>query len=1209
MNAKPRAGRVLALNNYPSRWQWVNAPLSLYISRIPKDISRTHHRLMGQVSDQVPATATARRELEEPGDEGGRPSSGGECTSRPHSVTATVEVHSCPVPGCERKFPSKRGCGQHVRHAHKEEGDSQMAQSLPVGRAGQRWTQAERVVLVREELRLYRENPNIQPGEMNDSISLHSKSTGGLRTKEAIKKARKTPEWIACVEEERTKNCEHLARQRPIPSACSPTGRTRVLAVAGSPSESDANAAPSSVRRSSESAGPTDVQSDEFTAKTRQVRLELLSTFSSERGPRVTPVDDCLTLIRANLDPALLGESLQEAIRASFDAWAATLRQGETDHGRSARTSQKEKRAQTLDQETGVHGSELPVKQRPKSERRRKRVRKSKRSAKRAGLRRQHKSSFESDPYLAAKQILNSSGSFQAEGGDEAPKGMPIEPLEAFWGEVFSAESGGDSDHMVSPESLLGTEQAETRWSLLRPVLVEELEQGFREANTKSVPGPDKLTWKALRAAPRQDLLDWMNLFLLAERPASSLLQAVVTLVPKVQRPQEPGDYRPIAVASALLRIFHSIIARRWDVELQLPSEQRGFRQCVDGTFENVFILRNLIKSAKRNVRKISLCFCDIKNAFGAVSHKAVLIACQRMGVPAPMVSYVENVYKDFCITFKGGSGRLFSVNRGVLQGDPLSSVVFNCVMALVMSTQRTEFGVGQTGNSYSRGVNNDARITTYASYADDTILMAETRQELKFNFTELQAALEKVGLRLNAKKCATFELDKAGKLKKTFVRSEPFLDVEKVNVPALGERDFYKYLGIKFSPEGTTGFVTPLSLQRDLARVGAARIDPQDRLFVIRSVLIPRMHHSLVLGQAHGKALRELDRFIRKSVREWLHVPHDTPLGFFHAKARDGGLGIPNLATEVPRLRADRLRRIVESPTPLIKWLLDDEAIAASVSKDCDAEKLKSRLGDFSTKEASRDSWRNLLVKSSIDGRGLAIARNCPQSSEWLTHPNCGISGKEFVKAVHMRGNLLRTPARAGRGGRASTSCFHCRGTTCGLGHILQRCPTSHGCRVARHDSVVGLIAASIRRSTKYQLVEGPIISKEAKELTKPEKDALIPDLVIYNRGEITIIDPTIVSDHSTMRDLETAANHKVVKYDSEVVRSWAREKFAGGRELKSFKVIGLPITWRGLWRRDDFGAIIERLRLPSHLRVLLAIRTLVFGWRIWSSFSQKRT
>ena len=1206
MNVKPRAGRVLALNNYPSPRQWVNAPLSLYISRIPNDKLQNTPRIDGAGVGSSPRNGKRpRRELEEPGGRGGCPPSGGECTSRPLTVlTAPVELHSCPYPGCDKAFKTKRGLGQHERHIHREERDSQMAQSLPANRAGQRWTQAERVVLVREEQRLYRENPNIQPGVMNDSLSLFSTSTG-FRSVEAIKKARKTAAWIACVEEERTKNSEHLARQCPIPADLT---EARVLDVAGSPSESDPNAAPSLSRRSSESAGPSDAPPDEFAKMMRQVRLELLSSFSSERGPRVTPVDDCLTLIRANLDPALLGESLQEAIRASFDAWTATLRQGETVYGRSARTSQKpEKRAQTLEQETGVHGSELPAKQKPKSERRRKRVRRSKRSAKRAGLRRQHKSSFESNPFLAAKQILNSTGSFQAEGGDQAPSGMPIEPLEAYWGEVFSAQSGEDSDNRVSPMSLLGTEQAETRWSLCRPVLAEELEQGFRDANTKSVPGPDNLTWKALRAAPRQDLLDWMNLFLLAERPASSLLQAVVTLVPKVQIPQEPGDYRPIAVASALLRIFHSIIARRWDVELQLPSEQRGFRQCVDGTFENVFILRNLIKSAKRSVRKIALCFCDIKNAFGAVSHKAVLIACQRMGVPAPMVSYVENVYKDFCIKFKGGSGRLFSVNRGVLQGDPLSSVVFNCVMALVMSSQRRQFGVGRTGNS--REVNNDARITTYASYADDTILMAETRLEMQSNFAELQAALEKVGLRLNAKKCATFELDKAGKQKKTFVRSEPFLKVEKVNVPALGERDFYKYLGIKFSPEGTTGFVTPLSLQRDLARVGAARIDPQDRLFVIRSVLIPRMHHSLVLGQAHGKALRELDRFIRKAVREWLHVPHDTPLGFFHAKARDGGLGIPNLATEVPRLRADRLRRIVESPTPLIKWLMGDEAIAASVSKDCDAERLISRLGDFSTKEASRDSWRNLLVNSSIDGRGLAIARNCPQSSEWLTHPNCGISGKEFVKAVHMRGNLLRTPARAGRGGRASTSCFHCRGTTCGLGHILQRCPTSHGCRVARHDSVVGLIAASIRRSAKFQVVEGPIISKEAKELTKPEKDALIPDLVIYNRGEITIIDPTIVSDHSTMRDLETAANHKVVKYNSEVVRSWAREKFAKGRELKSFKVIGLPITWRGLWRRDDFGAIIERLRLPANLRVLLAIRTLVFGWRIWSSFSQKRT
>lgn len=1130
----------------------------------------------------VPQTVNDPARTEEAAGEGSRQPAVGEQFGQAHTSSSE---HVCQFPGCGRSFASKRGLGVHVSSAHKAWRDNQLSSQVSVSRAGHLWTQAERIAIAREEIRLMAETPGLPVLALCNSLALVA--TG--RTSEAIKRQRQQEPYQRVLRQEQSVALSSRSSSRPVRSG--KANAASATAISANPDLGDNPR--EEVSRVRGRADPVAVE---------DWQRELIETFrSTDRLLRVSPTNAPVSVLIKNSDPASWDEvKLEETIRASFSEWVGTLPTVRPEPTRHERRIANKKTKPRVPGEASTQrlDGERPPESSSKQRRRRRKLRRSRRAARRAGLRWQHKSAFQADPYKAAKEILEGKGPFSA--SVEEQTSVDASTLEEHWGGVF--ENTEDSS---CPDDLTReTEPRVPELGILQPVSLGELKTGLRGIRLSSAPGPDKVNFKALRKANPQELVDWFNLFLLARRPAESLLTGVVTLVPKTPKPRAPSDYRPITVASAILRLFHSILAKRWDKFLKFPVEQRGFRADIDGCLDNTWTLKQLVQFSKRNIERLCLCFCDIRNAFGSVTHLAIERACAHMGVPPPMVEYVRNVYKRFGVTFKGGSARRWVVNRGVLQGDPLSSVAFNCVMALVMSTQRTELGVGELETG-------EGRLQSYNSYADDTILFGKTRHDIAINFGELQVALAKVGMSLNASKCATFELDKDGKAKKVFTRAESFLTVDNANVPALGERDFYKYLGLKFGAQGTTGFVTPATLQRDLARIGEARIDPQDRLFVLKSVLIPRVHHGLILGNGTGKVLREADRLIRRHARSWLHLPHDTPLGLFHATARDGGLGIPSLATEVPRIRAERMERMLERHLPLVDWLIRvDQRVATSVKKDCLAETIEREDTMFGTRQKARDSWQTQLT-SSCDGRGLAIARRCSSgSSMWLTRPNCGISGKEFVKAVHVRCNLLKTPARAGRGGRGSMTCFTCRGSIAGLGHILQRCPSTHGYRVARHDSVARVLSSAIQRGApERKVVEGPIITSDGRELKRPEKGAMIPDLVINDRGSIIVIDPTIVSDHSSTRDLMNAANRKREKYSCEGLRTWARERLNGGREVKSLDVYGLPITWRGLWLSEHLGPILERLRLNSHIQVLLAIRTLVFGWRTWSAFSQQRT
>lgn len=120
------------------------------------------------------------------------------------------------------------------------------------------------------------------------------------------------------------------------------------------------------------------------------------------------------------------------------------------------------------------------------------------------------------------------------------------------------------------------------------------------------------------------------------------------------------------------------------------------------------------------------------------------------------------------------------------------------------------------------------------------------------------------------------------------------------VDIPVATTEDTWKYLGLSFSVRGVEG--KPLcSMKEYLEKIGRAPLKPQQRLVVLRQYLLPRLHHVLILGKISAKILIRLDRAVRLAVRQWLRLPYDVPLGFYHAHAEDGGLGIQS-ANNHPR-------------------------------------------------------------------------------------------------------------------------------------------------------------------------------------------------------------------------------------------------------------------------------------------------------------------
>ena len=66
-------------------------------------------------------------------------------------------------------------------------------------------------------------------------------------------------------------------------------------------------------------------------------------------------------------------------------------------------------------------------------------------------------------------------------------------------------------------------------------------------------------------------------------------------LVPKKKDSVASADYRPISVASTLMRGFHEVLARRLGRFVSLDERQRAYRS-TDGCADNVFLLDLILR-------------------------------------------------------------------------------------------------------------------------------------------------------------------------------------------------------------------------------------------------------------------------------------------------------------------------------------------------------------------------------------------------------------------------------------------------------------------------------------------------------------------------------------------------------------------------------------------------------------------------------------
>ena len=131
--------------------------------------------------------------------------------------------------------------------------------------------------------------------------------------------------------------------------------------------------------------------------------------------------------------------------------------------------------------------------------------------------------------------------------------------------------------------------------------------------------------------------------------------------------------------------------------------------------------------SKKRDFQKnIHFCFIDYAKAFDCVDNNKLWKILKEMGIPDHLTCLLRNLYAGQKAMVRTGYGTAnwFQIGKGLHQGCILPPCLFNLHAEYIMRNtglDETQAGIKISG----RNINN-------LRYADDTTLMAESKEKLK---------------------------------------------------------------------------------------------------------------------------------------------------------------------------------------------------------------------------------------------------------------------------------------------------------------------------------------------------------------------------------------------------------------------------------------------------------------------------------------------
>ena len=537
---------------------------------------------------------------------------------------------------------------------------------------------------------------------------------------------------------------------------------------------------------------------------------------------------------------------------------------------------------------------------------------------------------------------------------------------------------------------------------------------------------------------------------------------------------------------------------------------QKGFWSEISGCVEHTELLTYIINHARVKQRQVIITLLDLKNAFGEIDHQVIMKVLEYHHFPDRIKALVKTYYTNYMVSI--GTDRFTTdpifIQKGVLQGDCLSPLLFNLVVNTLLKTIDSE-------KIRTMGYNYCDTLTPrhWFQFADDSALVTSTEEDSQALLNVFTKWCQWSGLKICPRKCKIFAMRKNGT---RTVQFKPYLRVNNVQIPTLEQDEEFVYLGKTFSMNMKTLKIES-ELKKDLRDyvelIHRLPLHPKQKIDIVMRYVYSKLRWRLTAYDlSYTWVKQNLDSIVIEYLKRWLNL---------HQGANTRHLFLPTNKFGIKlSLPSDILKACQLVKRSILKTSKNQEIkdlYKLTINKHIEEERLienhdRNVANRLLKKETTVKIMRDLegLKEQSSIMKELRVLCTGKVISQWndicqeMTANIYKFARKALIFSLPIRNNLKRWKKIS------SDECLLCNCKQTQL-HVLNHCvkALNDGRYTWRHDSILYTMMYYIK-----QLVEkGYEIYADLEGYTSTNElfhGQVRPDIALKKDDEVIVIELT---------------------------------------------------------------------------------------------------
>ena len=384
--------------------------------------------------------------------------------------------------------------------------------------------------------------------------------------------------------------------------------------------------------------------------------------------------------------------------------------------------------------------------------------------------------------------------------------------------------------------------------------------------------------------------------------------------IPKEDKAEVLGQFRPISLLNVEGKIFFSVLAKRLTDYLMNngfidPSVQKAGIPGFPGCLEHVSMIWSAIKSAKQAKSNLEVIWLDLANAYGSVPHSIIDLALSHFWVPDRLRVMVERYYKKFKMRFttKNFTTSWQELAVGIPMGCAISPLLFVMVMEIVIRNSQ--------GSVNGIQVANNQILPPMRAFMDDITIISPDKAQVVASIERLHELIERCAMRFKPSKSRSLSLCKGKPVPNTY-----FIGTERI--PTLAEQPV-KSLGRWYSLPITDRFrgnEVKKQLSTGLDAIEKCGLSGKYKAWIFNFALMPRILWPLTVYDIPLSPVERMEQMINKHMRKWLGVPRSFNTNALYASSFTLSLPMKSLVEEYKTSKARLDMMLNESPDQVIR-------------------------------------------------------------------------------------------------------------------------------------------------------------------------------------------------------------------------------------------------------------------------------------------------